>query len=846
MALICANCGSDNPKANRFCDTCGVKLAQPAAEAAPAAPAKAAKVRRGAEEAAPAAVLGPETFLAGGQGGLGAFFRQPVVWMAVIVVFGAFLRLWDLGSKPLHHDESIHAWYAYKLFKGDSYRYDPAYHGPFRYHLNALMFFVFGVSDYSTRILPAVIGIAGLVFLWQWRGLLGTQGALFAAAMMAISPSWVYNARFIRDDINMTVGFMLLVWGLFRHFETRDPKPLYWGAAGLMMAFTSHEGTWILLGILVSFLGIRLAWEHIEQCPPEHADLRHLAARLMPSLKAPQADLAALVFAVGVLVAGFASGAWRAIGLGGGLLGFAIAFAAAAVLGRLVFFTGEEGRRIWRGCLAIFFVPFTLLYSTFFTNMDGWFMGAFDSIAYWLGEQKTGRADQPWQFYFYMLMLYELAICAFALFGGIRLFFSAGSPAYFWMKLVFWMPFVMGIVLLQYYPKDPRALLAMSAMAVTGGALAAWSMFEAKAGNHFKVFLIYWSLLAFMMFSFAGERMPWLTLHPLTPLTLLAALYLQDFFSREKANWFEHWVGWALLAAPLAMLLVMGPRTLVQAAVHAPEEIISWFKGLLSGGRHGAFQASGWMVNAWNSKFLVWMTGAVAITVAATSWLLLERWPALKSWTRGIFVGAGCLGLASLSHGTMNLIFYGDGADPREQHVYVQSSVELVELTAKLDRMSRALTGGPYLKIAVEDLCSWPMSWYLRDFKNAQIGFGPPLTREKVPDFPVVMTGYDNMASANHDRVVAESFQEDFSLYPIRFRRWWAPDRNAFNQGGLPMQARRAWDLFMYREPWMPANPIRNPQFENYVYPKGASINSPFGSFDAAVWVRKDVEKYFQ
>lgn len=844
MALTCAQCGSDNPKANRFCDSCGARLSAPAADEAPKAAAKNAKApaRKRDDDAPAESALAREA-----QGGvMGAVLSQPAIWFALIIVFGAFLRLWDLGAKPLHHDESIHAWYAFKLFKGDSYRYDPAYHGPFRYHFNALMYFIFGASDYTTRILPALIGIGGMVFLWSWRGLLGTKGAVFAAAMICISPSWVYNSRFIRDDINMAVGFMLLIWGLFRYFESKAPKHLYWGAAGIMMAFTSHEGTWILLGIIGSFLAVRFAWEKLEDVDTEHADLSNLAKRLMPELRAPQADLAGLVAGLLVLILGFASKAWAGIGFMGGILGFLITFLAVAVSGRLVFFSSESGRKIWAGMLAIFFVPFTMLYSTMFTNMDGWFMGAFDSIAYWLGEQKTGRADQPWQFYIYMLSLYELAICCFAVFGGLRLFFSAGNAKYFWMKLIFWAPFVMGIVLLTYYPKDPRALLAMSVMAVSGSGLAAWSMFEPKAGNHFKVFLIYWSLLAFMMFSFAGERMPWLTLHPLAPLTLLAALYLDDFFSREKANWFEHWVGWALLAAPLALLLVFGPRTLIQAGVHAPEEIISWLNGFKTGGRHGSFQPSGWMVNAWQNKFLVWMFGAVAVTIAATSWLILERWQGLKSWTRGIFIGVGCLGLASLSHGTMNLVFHGDGADPREQHVYVQSSIELVELSAKLDRMSRALTGGPYLKIAVEDLCSWPMSWYLRDFKNAQIGFGPPLTQSKVPDFPVVMTGYDNMAVANHDQQVADSFSNSYTAYPVRFRRWWAPDKAAFMQGTLGMRVQRAWDLYMYREPWMPLGPIRNPQFENYVYPKGDSIAGPYGSFDACVWVRKDVEKYFQ
>jgi hypothetical protein len=159
--------------------------------------------------------------------------------------------------------------------------------------------------------------------------------------------------------------------------------------------------------------------------------------------------------------------------------------------------------------------------------------------------------------------------------------------------------------------------------------------------------------------------------------------------------------------------------------------------------------------------------------------------------------------------------------------------------------MSRALTGGPYLKVAVEDSCSWPMSWYLRDMEKAQIGFGAPLTSDKVQDFPVVMTGYDDTLSPNHDQVVADSFSNSYNAYPVRFRRWWAPDKNAFYQGSFTDQLNRAWRLFMYREPWAPSQPITNPRFENYVYPKGDSIQSPYGSFDACVWIRKDVDRYF-
>ena len=49
----------------------------------------------------------------------------------------------------------------------------------------------------------------------------------------------------------------------------------------------------------------------------------------------------------------------------------------------------------------------------------------------------------------------------------------------------------------------------------------------------------------------------------------------------------------------------------------------------------------------------------------------------------------------------------------------------------------------------------------------------------------------------------------------------------------------------MYREPWVASGGIKNPQFQNYVYEKGDSISGPYGSFDAVVWVRKDVDRHF-
>ena len=41
------------------------------------------------------------------------------------------MRLWDLGSRSLHYDEILHAWYAWRLAEGVGYNHTPLTHGPY-------------------------------------------------------------------------------------------------------------------------------------------------------------------------------------------------------------------------------------------------------------------------------------------------------------------------------------------------------------------------------------------------------------------------------------------------------------------------------------------------------------------------------------------------------------------------------------------------------------------------------------------------------------------------------------------------------------------------------------------
>src|SRR5437868_3872224 len=113
-----------------------------------------------------------------------------------LVLLGFVLRIWDVGVRAMHHDESLHAYYAWKLFDGSGYSYSPLMHGPFKFEVVPLFYLLFGDSEFSARLPAVLFGAAIVVLPYFLRRYITRQGALLAAAMLAISPTFVYFSRF--------------------------------------------------------------------------------------------------------------------------------------------------------------------------------------------------------------------------------------------------------------------------------------------------------------------------------------------------------------------------------------------------------------------------------------------------------------------------------------------------------------------------------------------------------------------------------------------------------------------------------------------------------------------------
>ncbi|TET98498.1 MAG: TIGR03663 family protein, partial [Dehalococcoidia bacterium] len=349
-----------------------------------------------------------------------------VVAYASFVIVGAGMRFWDLGSRALHHDESLHGFYAWELFRGNGYEHNPLMHGPFQFFGTALTFFLSGgASDYTVRIFPALFGVALIILPFFFRHRLGRLGALLVSGLIAFSPTLLYFSRFARNDIYVAVFTLGIVITLWRYIDERKPLFLYLGAALLGLSFATKENTFINVAVLLVFLNLWLAADLARQSREQLGMDRVSSAMAYLFLYLPYAWALAALWP-------FIRGFRERLGLRelhpagdflvvlGTLSLPQLAATAQVPLEYLGFELDTLSReqwvgvptvlvllgataavglrwnwRVWAIAAAAFYIPYALLYTSFGTDTSGFASGIWESLDYWLEQHDVRRGDQP-------------------------------------------------------------------------------------------------------------------------------------------------------------------------------------------------------------------------------------------------------------------------------------------------------------------------------------------------------------------------------------------------------------------------------------------------------------------
>jgi predicted membrane-bound mannosyltransferase/DNA-binding beta-propeller fold protein YncE len=158
----------------------------------------------------------------------------------------------------MSHDECLHVQYSWYLYQGIGYDHSPMMHGPLLFHINALMYFLFGDDDFTARLYPAIVGTIIVMFPVLLRKWLGKVGALCASGLFLISPFILYYSRYIRHDIPAVFFALLMAWSVWRYIEDRHIKWLALLASSQALLFASKEVSFFYIAIFGSFFTLYL------------------------------------------------------------------------------------------------------------------------------------------------------------------------------------------------------------------------------------------------------------------------------------------------------------------------------------------------------------------------------------------------------------------------------------------------------------------------------------------------------------------------------------------------------------------------------------------------------------
>jgi len=772
---------------------------------------------------------------------------------AVILLLAVLSRFYDVGARVISHDETSHVYYAWRLFKGWGYAHDPITHGPLQFHALALTYFIFSASDFTARIPTILAGIATIAFLWKYRRYLGSWGTLAAGVLTLISPLMLFYSRYVRNEAYVALFGVVTIWAILRYLETRSPRFLYWLTAATMLHFTAKETAFIytaqamvLLGLIFVTRVTKRKWQDnnlrsvfltalilsallitigfVMQTVSAPVSEAEEASSTMPrsTLIALGLSLISLIFALFTAIRGVTWDKLKTLPSFNAmlLLGTLVLPQLAAFPVRMIGWNpldySQAGMlrtggvvilltliaagigyawnfRLWLTCMAIFYIPFTVLYTTVFTNGTGFITGLVGSLGYWLEQQGVERGSQPWYYYWLIqIPIYEylpaLGSLAALLGMGIKQLFS---PDRFVKK--------------HEEQQEEEELDAGE---------------EHPRAPVFAV-LAFWVLTSLIAYPVAGEKMPWLTVHIVWPMILLSGWGFQKWVNHFDPQQFQKNRGW--LVAILSLLFIISLSGVMGTLLSADQP----------------FQ--GQELSQLRQTGTFFTTLLFTIAVGAILFNLIKDWQIKQFALTGSLTIV--LILVVLTTHTSVQASYINYDSPEEYLVYAHSARGVKVALDQIEEVSERLTGGLSATVAFDNETTYPYWWYLRDYPNQKYYAENP-TREQ-RQAPLILVGNDNYGKI--EPVVGNAYYQfeynrivwpNQDYYNLTWERIWNAIRNPdMREAIFHIWLNRDYTKYanlknqdMSLENWSPADEMRL-----YVRKDVAARVWNYGSFEQSV-----------
>jgi uncharacterized protein (TIGR03663 family) len=338
--------------------------------------------------------------------------------------------------------------------------------------------------------------------------------------------------------------------------------------------------------------------------------------------------------------------------------------------------------------LAIFgvFAGITIpLFTSMFTNTSGIGTGFVGQLGYWMAQHDVQRGGQPPYYYLIVVPLYE------------------------YLPII---GFLAALVVLGYQ-LVMRGLLDRGATSF----VAANAPFVQQLRAYlFPILCCWWAIASWLIFSIAGEKMPWLTVHIALPMIMATGWFVQRCVDairarpQEGANRRLQAFGAAAGLGILAVLFTIRALSVV-------------------GGFDPAATSSSQIAGLANL-----VIAAVLIVVA---FVALRRFVARGRLAVYGLAAFGVLSLLTIR--TAVTVTYLNYDYVKEFLFYAHGAPGVKIILNQVDDLSKRLGTTQQLAVGWSQETSWPMTWYMRDFAGARY-FGSELPGD-VDSLHVVIIG---------------------------------------------------------------------------------------------------------
>ncbi len=435
--------------------------------------------------------------------------KFPIKYLLIaFILYGCFTRIVQLDKRSLHHDESQHASFALSWFESPDtgyYKFKPAYHGPVLYYLTTKVYALFGVGIHQARLLPLLFGLFLIFGLFLWSGYLGHWQTWTAATFMSLSPIMGYFSTFLVHDFLCLVLIFVLVTFMFKFLS--EERRLSW----------------------VDFLIFGIAFGILN------------AAKLIGVIYL-------------VLISGY----------------FIFFFFMSR---KKIKFMNSKGIVLSIGAFIVGFVYFYVCFqSSVFKNMNSAWSGLLgENLAYWWNQHSVSRIKGSIWYHLRNLLIYEtfIGVSLFIILAlYLRKFFIKKRIGLLFSLFVSLGVFVC-LILNMYSPKMYLSIFKLSSYgniliyvlcAVSGLFIAGVDFRISKIRS----FLWYMLGSNLAVFSYIGEKVPWLSVYVVFFAVLLVSQYIPIWFQYAKN--IKKSKMYYLVLFPLVLLLILQVRVFHQVS----------------------------------------------------------------------------------------------------------------------------------------------------------------------------------------------------------------------------------------------------------------------------------------